>query len=147
MKSYKGQGSLEYLFMVAAALVIILVIIKVLSGISGNIPEQQVILHADPEDFPSFNISDSYFVYQSVVEKSGDNYVITYRATAKRDLTNVKIRATLKCNKKPVWIGDQYLTITDEVETLPKGWYISESWSPVRSDEFPCEVVLYVWVG
>ncbi|WP_456421833.1 class III signal peptide-containing protein [Thermococcus sp.] len=148
MESRRGQGSLEYLFMIAAALVIVLIVIRVLSGVSSNTPNQQVILYADPENFPTFNTSDNYFVYQTTVTKIGDDlYNVTFKAIAKRDLSHVKIRATLMCNKKPVYVGDQYLTVTDEVENLPKGWYISRYWSPIRRDEFPCEVVLYVWVG
>ncbi|NJE47367.1 class III signal peptide-containing protein [Thermococcus sp. GR7] len=46
----RGQGSLEYLFMIVAALVIILVVVRAISGISAP---YSTALTVDPESLTS----------------------------------------------------------------------------------------------
>ncbi|GEM_PF-6185000 len=145
----RGQASLEYLFMIAVALVIVFIVVSTMSRSARNVPDNQVIIPwVDPVDIPQYNVSDEYFTYYVYVQPVGSNlYNLTYILTAKKDLHNVKVQAILKCEKQPEYIEPEYLYIVQTYQEVPRGWYVSNYWTPIKEDEFPCQVTFNVWVG
>ncbi len=145
----RAQGSMEYLFMIAVTLVIALVVVSYLSRSVENIPDSQVTAPwLDPESMTSFNTSDMYFNYSVWVEPAGTGiYRVVYRLTAKETLNNVRVQATLKCERQPRYIDTRYLSVIEHYDTIPRGWYVSNYWTPLEPGDFPCGVEFNVWVG
>ncbi len=150
----KRRGaSLEYILMVAVAFLMLILVVSLVMNFSFWVPNwgsnnQSATPWLDPYNNTHFNMSDEYFIYRFHVEPVGGGlYKVVYRFTANKTLTNVTIKTTLECKKQPEYIEPEYLHVEEFYERIPKGWYVSNYWTPIKSDEFPCRVVFNVQVG
>jgi len=145
----KRRGSsLEYILMVAIAfLMLVLVFSLVVRSPFGTPNNRQVTPWLDPHNVTHFNTTDEYFTYRVQVKPVGGGlYKVVYKLTARKDLSDVRVGATLECKKQPEYIDPEYLHVEESYEQIPEGWYVSNYWTPVKIDEFPCRVVFDVQV-
>ncbi|WP_240920712.1 class III signal peptide-containing protein [Thermococcus sp. CX2] len=140
MDSRKGQGSLEYLFMIAAALVVILLVIRAIGAISAP---YSTALTVTPGSMPNQVEDQGSFKFEVWLEDNGDGtYKVNYRIWAVKDSIN-GAKVQLVCFG-PV----ENVAGLDPIEhegTLEPVNYWANYWTPVPEGAFPCQVQFTVW--
>ncbi|WP_456368203.1 class III signal peptide-containing protein [Thermococcus sp.] len=138
----KAQGSIEYLFMVAVALMLIGIAIYYLRGMATNVP-QDIKVTIDPYVSPNSTIDTGDIKVEVWLEKvSGDEYKVQYRIWAVKTPIK-KAQLALICMNKPSNVaGYQVITHTGPLNPVN---YWSNYWTPVKEQYFPCYVDVYIW--
>lgn len=135
-----AQGSIEYLFMIAAALVMVLLVIKAVSSITTP---YTVILTLTPGTLESQADDRGSFKVEAWLEDNGDGtYKVNYRIWAlKRTLTGANVELVCFGNTEHVaGLGPiQHSGLLKPVN------YWANYWTPVPQNAFPCQVQATVW--
>ncbi|NJE42130.1 class III signal peptide-containing protein [Thermococcus sp. GR6] len=136
----RGQGSLEYLFMIVAALVIILVVVRAISGISTP---YSTALTVDPESLTSQVEDQVSFKVEAWVEDNGDGtYKVYYRIWAlEKPLTGAEVQLVCFGPTNNVAGLDP---IKHEGILEPVNYW-ANYWTPVPREAFPCQVQFTLW--
>lgn len=149
MRIKKGQGSLEYLFVMGFILVVVVVSINYLKSAPKGIPYNQKIT-LDPELFTNISASDGEVKVEAWLEKTGaGEYKVEYRVWTLK-VPVKKVQLALICeNKPPDVAGYKVIThpITEWGETSPLKPvnYWSNYWVPIPEKYFPCYIDFYIW--
>ncbi|WP_394352222.1 class III signal peptide-containing protein [Thermococcus sp. MAR1] len=140
MRGKSGQGSIEYLFMIALALLMVLLVIKALSSITTP---YTAILTLSPGSMESQVEDVGSFKVEAWLEDNRDGtYKVYYRIWAlKRPLTKANVELVCFGNTEHVGgLGPiQHSTLLEPVN------YWANYWTPVPQDAFPCQVQATVW--
>lgn len=137
----KGQGSLEYLFMIAAVLVIVLMVFRALGGISISHP---MILTVFPDTRTPVVYDGGNFKVEAWVEENSTDgtYKVLYRIWAlKKPITRANVELVCFGPLKDV-AGKGPITHTGPLEPVN---YWANYWTPVYRKEFPCRIEVTVW--
>ena len=136
----RAQSSLEYLFMIAAVLVVVLIVLRAITGITTP---YTVILTLSPDGLTSQSDDQGSFKVEAWLEDNGDGtYKVNYRIWA--------IKKTLdRANVELVCFGPLknvagLSPITHEGPLSPVNYW-GNYWTPVPRDAFPCQLQATVW--
>jgi len=138
----RGQSAVEYLLMIAVALILLGITIHYLRGTAENVP-QNLKVNVDPYISPNTTVDTGDVKVQVWVEKaSDDEYKVWYRIWAIKSPIK-KAQLALVCTNKPSDVaGYQVITHTGPLEPVN---YWSNYWTPVKDEYFPCYIDLYIW--
>ncbi len=137
---HRSQGSLEYLFMIAVALVIVLIVFRVATGLSTP---HTIMLNVDPQGMTHPVDDSGKFKVEAWLEDNGDGtYKVEYRIWALKERLN-GAKVELVCFGDPQHVAG--LGLIEHEGVLEPVNYWANYWTPVPREAFPCQVQFIVW--
>ncbi|WP_010480330.1 class III signal peptide-containing protein [Thermococcus zilligii] len=138
----KGQGSVEYLIIIAVALILIGMTIYYLRETAENVP-QNIKVNVDPFISPSSTIDTGDVKVEVRIEQvSSGEYKVEYKIWALKSPIK-KAQLALVCMNKPENVAG-YSVIAHTGPLKPPNYW-ANFWTPVKDVYFPCYLDVYIW--
>ncbi|ADT83300.1 class III signal peptide-containing protein [Thermococcus barophilus] len=138
----KGQGSLEYLFIVALVIIIVAIGVMYLKGAAKEVPYYNEIT-LDPGLFNNITADYGDIKVEAYLINNGDGtYKVEYKVWAIK-VPIRKAQLALICMNKPPNVAG-YKVITHEGLLTPVNYW-ANYWTPIPEEYFPCEIRFYIW--
>ena len=142
MRMKRGQGSLEYLFIVALVIIIVAIGVRYLKSAAKEVPYYNQIT-LDPGLFNNITADYGDIKVEAYLIDNGDGtYKVEYKIWAITAPIR-KAQLALVCMNKPPNVAG-YHVITHEGPLTPVNYW-ANYWTPVPEEYFPCEIRFYIW--
>ncbi len=104
------------------------------------------ITENSPNDDAYYPVPGYFRVEVYSTQTSENLYQVCVKLTAVKTLGRVEVMASITANdgEPPDYVGSQYATITWSDTNIYPEWYSMRCWMPVRQDEYPITVQLYI---